>query len=57
MVYSNNDQKSIPAIKIAVVCKPLKENVEALKYNMNPMMGKYIPHITSGCVLVKYSRY
>ncbi len=47
----------MPATKINVACKTVKDNFEVLKYNRKPAMGKYMPHITSGCVFVKYSRY
>ena len=57
MVYSNNDQKIMPATKSNAVSKKAKDNFDVQKYNMKLAIGKYIPHITSGCVFVKYSRY
>jgi hypothetical protein len=57
MVYSKNDQKNMPPKKVNATCATVNDNVETLRYNKNISMGIYIPQITRGCVLVRYSRY
>ena len=57
MTYSNNVQNSMPAIKIKVMRKPSNPN-RLTAYTGKPItIGKYIPQITNGCVLVSTSKY